>query len=680
MSLQLAAGSVLEDSGLPLLEGLGPELSAEADPLGTGVFLSAHASATSSRLVFTLGRVAQLARFSACHRYEPFWMQPCAGTRLAQVPPETQSLLVQLTDGRFSFVIPLFDSLFRFSLQGKDDDTLLLLGETGDAFTPGSGGLAAFVAVGADPFELARRGAQSVMARLGTGALRRDKATPDFLEQFGWCTWDAFYSEVSADKVREGLEAFRAGGVSPRLLILDDGWQSTERRATGEQRLTSFAANQKFGGDLRELVRLAKREFGVQSLLVWHAMGGYWGGTSGQHLPDYGVIEQTRQFGEGILFHEPTFNQQWWGNVFGLVPAQHIARFYEDYHSVLAAQGIDGVKVDSQAVLEGVAQHQGGRVPLTRAYREALENSVRRHFAGRLINCMSNGQETWYGSHHSTLLRSSIDFFPGKPESHGRHVYANAQVGLWFGQFMHPDWDMFQSGHEWGAYHAAARAVSGGPVYVSDKPGVHDFPLLKRLVCSDGSVLRCDGVGVPTRDVLCHDPTREDVLLKVWNTSGKAGIVGLFNARVGEPGAAGPVLHGVVGPSDVPALGAGSFACFLHVAQELRLLNSDERLALELAERGFEVCTFVPVEHGFAPIGASDKLNSAAAVSDVTWPNPNLCELRLRDGGAFLAYCERQPTAVTVAGEPASFSYDAATRALRVTSTVLGRHDIVFSW
>jgi raffinose synthase len=293
---------------------------------------------------------------------------------------------------------------------------------------------------------------------------------------------------------------------------------------------------------------------------------------------------------------------------------------------------------------------------------------------------MSNAQETWYGSAHSTLLRSSIDFFPTRPESHGRHLYANAQVGLWFGHFMQPDWDMFQSGHEWGAFHAAARAVSGGPVYVSDKPGVHDFALLKRLVCSDGSVLCCDGVGVPTRDVLCHDPTREDVLLKIWNTSGKAGVVGAFNARVGEPGSAGPVLRGNVSARDVPTLGAGPFACFLHVAQELRLLNGDDQVSLELPERGFELCTFVPLEQGFAPIGLSDKLNSAAAISHVFWPSATRCELALRDGGAFLAYCERPPTAVSVAGEPTPFSYEATSRSLRVASAASGRHALVVDW
>ena len=47
--------------------------------------------------------------------------------------------------------------------------------------------------------------------------------------------------------------------------------------------------------------------------------------------------------------------------------------------------------------------------------------------------------------------------------------------------------------------HAAARAVSGGAIYVSDKPGQHDFELLRELVLPDGSVLRGKLPGRPTR-------------------------------------------------------------------------------------------------------------------------------------------------------------------------------------
>lgn len=63
-------------------------------------------------------------------------------------------------------------------------------------------------------------------AALSGGARPRStKEMPSSLDGFGWCTWDAFYSTVSARGLAEGLTALEAGGVSPQLLIIDDGWQ-----------------------------------------------------------------------------------------------------------------------------------------------------------------------------------------------------------------------------------------------------------------------------------------------------------------------------------------------------------------------------------------------------------------------------------------------------------------------
>lgn len=72
-----------------------------------------------------------------------------------------------------------------------------------------------------------------------------------------------------------------------------------------------------------------------------------------------------------------------------------------------------------------------------------------------------------------------------------------------------------------GMLHGMARAVSGGAVYVSDKPGQHDFTLLRRLVLPDGYVLRAQLPGRPTRDCLFRDVLRDNKsLLKVSNQHG----------------------------------------------------------------------------------------------------------------------------------------------------------------
>ena len=66
----------------------------------------------------------------------------------------------------------------------------------------------------------------------------------------------------------------------------------------------------------------------------------------------------------------------------------------------------------------------------------------------------------------------------------------------------------------------------------SDKPGNHNFDLLRKLVLPDGSVLRARLPGRPTRDCLFADPARDGTsLLKIWNMNKFTGIVGVFNCQ-----------------------------------------------------------------------------------------------------------------------------------------------------
>lgn len=667
-------GGVLHLGATPVLH-LAPDWSLVDDATGTGVFLNMPASAEAACYIEqTLGRIAALVRYASFHRFSPFWTRPAVGRTESQVRPETLWLLAQTSPGSYTMLVPLLDATTRFSLRGGAAG-LVVAAETGDPAVVTPGGVALFVATGSDPYALVAAGARAVQRQLGTGRLRVDKPLPDFIDLFGWCTWDAFYKEVTPEKVVAGLDAFAAAGVPPRLLILDDGWQTWRRTETGEDRLTSLAPNEHFGGDLTPLVRVVKERYGIQRFMVWHALLGYWGGLCADALPGYGTRSVARSFGPGILEHEPRWNVLPWGAQVGVPAADRFAQFYDDLHTPLKRQGVDGVKVDVQGLLEGVSAGQGGRVALARATRQALEDSTRRHFDGRLINCMSSSSECAYLSADSSLMRSSDDFFPTRPESHGLHLHVNALASLWFGEFMQPDWDMFQSTHERGAFHAAARAVSGGPVYVSDKPGVHDAALLRKLVLSDGSVLRADLPGRPSPDSLFADPTQEPVLLKIFNLNRDCGVVGLFNARHGSSGS----VEGTVGLGDAPGLGATPHVAWAHRRDQLWSCSGEATAAIALAEGEWELVSFAPVEHGFAALGLADKFNSTGAIEQRRW-NDRTCRITLRDGGRFLAWAERAPQAIWCDGAQRAFDHDPASGRLSLDIPIGGRRELTLQW
>lgn len=660
-----------------VLSGVSPQLSATKAPGTDGVFVRWRLPRAESWAYVSLGRVVGLKRFLSCWRSEPFWMRPEVGTDETRVPPETQFLLVERGDGWFVLVVPLFGGGMRYALEGAEEG-LRLYGETNDPYRVSGGGLALYVGVGREPYGLLDKSARAVMAKLKTGRLRTEKAVPDFVDWFGWCTWDAFYKEVSEHKVLQGLRSFARAGVPPRFVILDDGWQDYQRTRTGEHRLVSFGTNaRRFPRGLAPVVRSAKQRFGVKRFLVWHAVNGYWGGVDARRLAGYDTRDAVRSYGREMLRNCSFANQMGWGMLVGLVPAKKIGRFYEDYHQRLAKDGVDGVKVDNQAALEALGIGQGGRIALIEAYRRALESSVHRHFDGRLINCMACNTETFYMASRSTVCRTSIDFWPRQPETHGWHLYTNAAVGLWFGQFVLPDWDMFWSRHECGEYHAVARAISGGPVYVSDKPGRHDVRVLEKLVLHDGSVPRCTDVARLTPDCLFVNPTREPVPLKFFNFNRTAAVVGVFNAQYHARPKDRVTVNGVVSPADVPGLVGTSFAVYAHRAQRLRVLRRRDHWPVRLPEQSWELFTIVPVANGVAVVGLTNKYNSGGTVTAWQWRDDQVFEVNVRDGGELLIYSERSPSEVQVDGMRCRHRYDTQTRGLWISLAKSGSQTVL---
>ena len=147
---------------------------------------------------------------------------------------------------------------------------------------------------------------------------------------------------------------------------------------------------------------------------------------------------------------------------------------------MLTFAGIDGVKVDCQAGigLAGTAVSGGPR--LAAKYHAALEASVKENFpSNATINCMCHSTENIYHFDSTALARASDDFYPRDAASSTPHIAACAYNSVFLAPLVQPDWDMFHSKHPAAEMHAAARAVSGGPIYMSGKPGIHHVDLLR---------------------------------------------------------------------------------------------------------------------------------------------------------------------------------------------------------
>jgi raffinose synthase len=222
-------------------------------PDGTPRSRHAHALARS---------IADGVRFVACSRCKLWWMSPAWGAAARDVPSETQFMLFELEGGRgyVALVPTIAEGGFRSTLTGHradaaiaratarpredadedadDDDaaldsTLSLVTESNCAeCATASVKHALAMTACACPFravEAAMAMARDVMS--SSFRLRREKTTPPTTDVFGWCTWDAFYHQVTPAGIEEGVGSLRDGGTPPRFVIIDDGWQSVQARS-----------------------------------------------------------------------------------------------------------------------------------------------------------------------------------------------------------------------------------------------------------------------------------------------------------------------------------------------------------------------------------------------------------------------------------------------------------------
>lgn len=608
------------------------KITTQSDDFG-GHYYFVHTDASASLVQLPVETLPDIDRFICSFRDEPFFMRPKAGDRVDEIPPETQWLGIRHTDGSYSVYFSMAFELYRTCFYGSGGQ-LWVSAITGDEALAEPSFCAYYRIDGQDFYGLVRLAAESVAQKFGTCRLRREKKKPDMMDLFGWCTWDSFYDQVKAQDIPVGLKSFEKGGVMPKMLILDDGWQTTGDRSMsrGQWKLAALQANEKFSPELKPTVDAAKA-CGVEKFFVWHAIGGYWGGMDpkAEAMKKYTPVLSKAIHTDGIRALNPTRWEQEQFD-FGLAAPDQFARFYDDYHSYLKSQGVDGVKVDVQSAIEAHGQGRGGGVKLTRTVRQALEYSVQKHFGGEMINCMSNSNYMVYHYAGSNLTRSSGDFYPNEPASHSAHIFHNAVNSVWLSQFAWCDWDMFQTSHPLGAYHAAARAVSGSPVYVSDRVDEHDFALIRQLTDRNGKAMLAQDVAMPTSDCLFTDPCAQNCLYKIFNRNTYSSVIGVFSFGGG--------LQSIpVSPSDVPGNTDGTYVLYSHKTGKAVMLSCREAVEVSLEGMQWDIITICKMEKGLAVIGLAEKLNCSGAVRQIETAQDHL-RIQTADQGTLLVYTQ----------------------------------------
>ncbi len=498
------------------------------------------------------------------------------------------------------------------------------------------------LAHGTDPIELIAAAIRSLKNILPSFKLRTEKEVPDFVDTLGWCTWDAFYKEVDHEGVKNGVQELAKGKHSPAFVIIDDGWQKVSE---SDKLITTSADRDSFPQGLTGIIEYLKSEYGVRWVGVWHTLQGYWSGVDPQ-----GPIGE--RFATETVEGSPEAFAGWHAQFSSAsrshIKASDIGAFYGSFYQELAESGVDLVKVDNQAQLEIFTDRENlDENSVCAAYQSAVQTSAAKAMGKRLLHCMGQSTEIYCRLSEGNLARNSDDFYPKKPDTaQVDHIVQNAFNAPFTSQFCLPDWDMFQTYHPRAEFHAIARVISGGPLYISDKPEHTEHALLDRLVIGQNRTLRFSRPALPLARQFFTEPRQSSELLVLANSHQAGfGAVALFNCHAKE------TLSGQFCIEELQGFTAPKYAVFNHQEQTVSYHETDELISCELKPTEANLFSIAPLIAEQACLGMEGKLNGIAVVDTFEKVNESTVRYNLKATGKLSFACRSKVLAAKRDGD-----------------------------
>jgi hypothetical protein len=486
--------------------------------------------------------------FSEINKVTPCWTYPYTSHDIPNIIYPTVAILLK-RERYEAYVINSTNGLHPSLIE----DGLVIEGN----YNPESLAWVLFRGENEDPYK-AIRIAFEEMSDYSIAKLREKKPKPKILGKLGWCSWNAFLTDVRKDDLVKVVKGLKDRGIRLGYVLIDDGWQERDK----DMVLLSLDPDKnKFPDGFAKL----REELGVEYIGLWLTINLYWKGFS-RKVRD--------ELGEG----EPN-------NPNGIPDdVDKALTLYQNLFSKIRSWGFSFVKVDNQWSIRMKKSPVNIQLALqVTAYGNSLE----------ILNCMSMVPECYSNYFMSNIMRTSTDYIPMWKDAGKLHIMFNAYNSLFFSNLIYPDYDMFSTYDTYALAHLIARIFSGGPVYITDREVEKTNVELLRKVMLEDNIITVDSPGLITRDILFCNPYKSEKLLKIASTSN--GITVLAAINVNEKG---KVIREKINLSDLPFEVKGKELMYYKVVRdEYGYINN---LTVELGEMEAEV---VVITDKGTPIG-----------------------------------------------------------------------------
>ncbi len=533
--------------------------------------------------------MAQPQALTAMYMLNPWWTRPAFVSGFDEIPQKSRIVFARYADC-FGCFFPMIGKHFVTMIGTGRKSEMLLEMSAGTELTCGIDEPVLLYAEGTSVQEAVRK-VFAYLEKRENLLPRTERKLPEMLRYLGWCSWDAFYRDVNEEGIRAKAKELAEKNIPVRWMLVDDGWQQVSERTMD----ACEPDPAKFPHGFRRMTEDIRSMTMVKWFGVWHTLFGYWDGiTPGSSLWADGA-ENLIRAADGKILPDPA----------------HAEGFFRKWYEQLRNDGINFTKVDGQSSLADLYKNTVPVPPAAKGVSAGLEKASD-VFQNAVINCMGMAMENILARPSLAVSRNSDDFVPSRENGFAEHLLQNAYNSLYHNELYCCDWDMFWTRHPQASEHALIRAVSGGPVYFSDRVGETDEEIVKTLCYPDGELLIMSRSAMPSADCIFNDPLKSGVL-KLQNAgmyAGRsAGGIAVFNLTETTQSFG-------FDTADIPELdSACQYLVYDWFRKEIINPSEDGRFHSELPPGGYAWYVFLPADD-ITCIGLSEKYAGFTAVED----------------------------------------------------------------
>ncbi|MFC4222058.1 Sip1-related alpha-galactosidase [Flagellimonas marina] len=554
--------------------------------------------------------------------------------RIPQPNRRALTMLFQLTNGNYLTLLPLAGDVSISWLEITEDGRLVLdYGTLGTQSVPQDSNVPLLAWYESESmYESLFKTWELVLehkSKFASASLRDTKEYSEPLKYLGWCTWEQYKKTINEEILVNAIDNIEKSGVPVRWFLIDDGHQNDKKN-----KLISYEPNSEKFPNGWDPITSRKSDDGIKWMGIWHGFLSHWNGVHVDHtMPGLSTF----------LMPNPKRED-------GLLPKDDMESsqaFYDYMISTLKDQNFDFMKTDN--VSRSTIEYYGSANPAMAQMQNVLsleEACLEQGFG--LMNCSAQNTIDMLNAKSSATMRTSPDYIKHDLATSKSQILQSVFNVLWLGQTLWPDHDMFHSSDtEVGETMAVTKALSGGPIYLSDDPAEFNSSVIEPLSYDDGKLIRPLAPGVPMTSSIFNDALYEnqEAYKTIAPLKNASCAIAAYNLSV----TASEPLMGKIDKSDYKQAGAmiQPFAGLWEQPEEGLVIYdwnsqqgqvlSEEGLQFEIDGFGHKLFLLIPIIEGWAVIGRTDKYLSPSTF-EIQETTDNELTLTMHESGDIVLY------------------------------------------